>query len=174
MEDNESDILESLIDRHYSLVYRCIPPRLYDKRDREEVVMDVFIDVWRSAKRNAIKLSDLLEEPGLLVYLSRRFAIQRLRYINAQCRQDIPVECFATAHTVAQPHEYTYLIKESLNGALSKLTKREKDILVHYYYFKFTSKELGEIYGLHEVSVRKIAKYGREKFVEEYNGRYRD
>ena len=76
-----AEALAALYDAHAGLVYGLAKRMLLRQEDAEEVVQDVFAQVWREAARYQADRATLA---GWLVMLTRTRAIDRLRSRNAR------------------------------------------------------------------------------------------
>ena len=87
--EGSAEALASLYDRHASAVYALARRVLTRQEDAEEVVQDVFAQVWRDAPRYD---AGLASAAGWILMLARTRAIDRLRARRARPDQHLGVE----------------------------------------------------------------------------------
>lgn len=144
------DALGELYDRHarvaYGLARRILPqPDL-----AEEVVQDVFAQVWRDARRYERERATVA---GWIVMLTRTRAIDRLRARKARPDQVTGVEpssAPALVSTVRSPEAVTISEEEvkHVRGALGELPENQRTLVELAYYEGLTHTEIAERTGV--------------------------
>ena len=139
-----SDALGRLYDRHAAAVYG-LARRIVGRTDvAEEIVQDVFAQVWRDAARYA---RDRATVAGWLVMLTRTRAIDRVRSRRARPDVDAGVELSAVRPPAAgdPDPEMAALSAEdarAIREALTALPEPQRALLDLAYYEGLTHTEI--------------------------------
>lgn len=142
----DREALGELYDRISPLVYGLALRILRNSADAEEVTLDVFTQVWRSAKRYDGRRGSVL---AWLVTLTRSRAIDRLRtraHWNWQPERDE-----AERHRVQSPGRETGWLAEQrllVEGALAALPLEQRRLIELAYFAGFSHAELAARTGL--------------------------
>jgi len=132
--------LARLYDQYRTILFGLLVRILSSREEAEDVLQDVFIQVWRRA-------ADFDEKRGKpftwLVTLTRSRAIDRLRQIGARQR-------LATGAAENQPEEVSDALadtfkseqKEIVKRALAKLPEEQRRALMLAYYDGLTQSEI--------------------------------
>jgi RNA polymerase sigma-70 factor, ECF subfamily len=132
--------LAHLYDRYRVILFGLLVRILGSREEAEDVLQDVFIQVWRRAK-------DYNQERGKpftwLVTLARSRAIDRLRLLGARQR-------LAEASTKDQPEEISDALtdtiqsgqREVIQRALATLPEEQRQALQLAYYDGLTQSEI--------------------------------
>ncbi len=139
------DALGYLYDRHAGMVYGLACRVVQTVEDAEEVVQDVFAQVWRDAARYEQRRASVA---GWLVMLTRARAIDRLRARRA--RPDID-QAAATATPLlasGEPDPETLVVTaaraHAVRTALTTLPEQERRLVELAYFEGLTHTELAE------------------------------
>jgi RNA polymerase sigma-70 factor (ECF subfamily) len=131
-----------LYDRHHRLLFGLILRILRDRPEAEEVLQEVFLQVWtRASTYNAA----LGPAAAWLVRIARNRAIDRMRFnavrVPAEAREPEPV---------ASPEARAALTEQqrAVARALDTLPRNQRDLIEQAYYFGFTQSELAERFEL--------------------------
>jgi RNA polymerase sigma-70 factor (ECF subfamily) len=166
--------LEEFYDRHASLVYAICLRVLRDAREAEEVLQEVFLEVWRRVERyDAGRASPRV----YLVQVSRSRALDRLR--RNRRRSDLGRRALAEADigldeaTCAEPLPIDDAIAAQegrrLRVALHSLPENQRRALVLAFFDGLSHSEiaeaLGEPLGTVKTRIRKGLLRMREVFV---------
>ena len=139
----EAEAIGELYDRHSSLFYGLILRILRNAGEAEEVLQDVFLQVWKRADTfNA----DLGTPVAWLVRIARNRAIDRLRANNLNARTlEVP-----PPPPTESPEARAALSEEqrALRRALEALSLEERQLLEHAYFLGLTQSELADRFGL--------------------------
>lgn len=132
--------LARLYDQYRAILFGLLVRILSSREEAEDVLQDVFVQVWRRA-------ADFDEKRGKpftwLVTLTRSRAIDRLRQIGARQR-------LATGAAENQPEEVSDALtdtfrseqKEIVKRALAKLPEEQRRALMLAYYDGLTQSEI--------------------------------
>src|SRR5262245_8165750 len=133
----EGEALGELYDRHSRLLYGLILRILKDVGEAEEVLHDVFIQVWKTAETFT---ADLGAPVAWLVRIARNRAIDRLRTNSGRARTlDAP-----SLPPIESPEARAVMSEQQckIARALDLLSVEERQLLEHAYYLGLTQSEL--------------------------------
>ena len=145
-----ADALERLYDRYAATAYG-LARRILSRQDlAEEVVQDVFTQVWREAERYDRERASVA---GWIVLLTRTRAIDRLRARRARPDQERGVEPAALAPLAApdrSPEQVTILSEDArlVRTALGALPDEQRALVELAYYEGLTHSEIAERTGV--------------------------
>ena len=154
--------MQTLFARHRTPVYRWLLRFVGNETLAEDLVSDVFLDVWRQASRFEGRSS-------VSTWL---MAIARFKAISARRRRtdaelDESVE-FTVADTADDPA--VVLEKknrdEMLRAALTRLSAEHKEIIDLVYYHEKSVDECAQIIGVPSGTVKTRMFYARRKLAE--------
>jgi RNA polymerase sigma-70 factor, ECF subfamily len=139
-----TDALERLYDRFASTVYGLARRILAQPDLAEEVVQDVFAQVWRDARRYDEARASVA---GWIVLLTRTRAIDRLRARRARPDQDRGLEPTAVAPIAAperSPEQVAISSEDarSVRAALDGLPDEQRSLVDLAYYEGLTHSEI--------------------------------
>jgi RNA polymerase sigma-70 factor (ECF subfamily) len=141
--ERDADAVGELYDRHSRLLYGLILRIVRNASEAEEVLQDVFLQVWKRAETfNA----DLGTPVAWLVRIARNRAIDQLRKNTVNLRTlEVPPPSPAES-----PEARAALSEEqrALSRALEALSAEERKLLEHAYFLGLTQSELAERFGL--------------------------
>ena len=154
--------MRTLFARHRVPVYRWLLRIVRDKTLAEDLVSDVFLDVWRQA-------TSFKGRASVSTWL---LAIARYKALSAR-RRRIDAELDArTASTIADPADdpETALQKkkrsELLRDSLAQLSPEHSEVIDLVYYHGKSVKEVADIVGIAEATVKTRMFYARKKLAE--------
>lgn len=133
-----------LYDRHAGTVYALARRILTRPEDAEEVVQDVFAQVWRDAARYD---HDRASVAGWIVMLARTRAIDRLRSRRARPDQDhasTPASAPHMASAARNPEQVAISADtvRHVQSALVELPEAQRSIVELAYYAGLTHAEI--------------------------------
>jgi RNA polymerase sigma-70 factor, ECF subfamily len=138
----DEEALASLYDNYKSILFSLILRILHSQSEAEDILQDVFIQVWQKA-------ANFDEERGRpftwLVTLARSRAIDRLRQLGSRERT-------ATEASRAAPEEWTDAVEDAIKseegavvrGALAQLPEEQRRALLMAYYEGLTQTEIAD------------------------------
>ena len=137
----------TLVDRHYSLVFRLSARVLGNAADAEDVTQEAFVKLWRSPPvlRNQAALK------GWLVRVARNLAIDRLR--RARNTSDSELELLVDMSTAPDGHLRHGQAADEVSAALAQLPERQRTALQLTYFEALGNQETASIM---EVSVEAV------------------
>ena len=155
----DAEALEKIIDFYsayvYAIVKNIIDPPLQPE-DCEEVVSDVFMQLWRSAE--AVRPGKL---KGWLAAVTRSRAKDKLRALHLA----LPLDDEVLTLTVDGPEETIELseLRSLTRRAVEKLPEPERSIFQRHYFLFQKTDEIAEQMQLKPATVRTKLARGREK-----------
>lgn len=168
-----SDSLNELYRRHHSTIRAVIARVLHNEQSVEDLVQEVFLEVWKMAARYSAEKGKAL---GWMITLSRRRAIDRLRREQAYYR----IEERFQKETEQQPGAWTQVkgdfdvensdMRQILKSIIESLPEAQKTAIHLAFYQGLSQREiasqtnipLGTIKTRLELGVRKIGNRLRE------------
>ena len=131
--------LHALYERAHRIVFTLIVRITGNRESAEELTIDVFHDVWRSASRYDAANGTVL---GWIMNQARSRAIDRLRFESRKKRSprgDVEVE----VETTVDPHDSIELRERtrSLRAAVAVLTPGEREAIEMTYFGGLTQVE---------------------------------
>jgi RNA polymerase sigma-70 factor (ECF subfamily) len=141
--NGSSDALGRLYDRHAATVYALARRIVSRLEDAEEVVQDVFSQVWRQAHQYRTERASVA---GWIVMLARTRAIDRLRARRARPDEDHAVDPMTAAPVAAgpSPEQAAVLADRArhVREALQTLPENQRVLLEMAYYEGLTHSEI--------------------------------
>lgn len=141
-----TEALGRLYDRHAGVVYALARRILTRQEDAEEVVQDVFAQVWRDAGRYDATRATVA---GWIVMLTRTRAIDRLRARRSRPDQNLPVDpanAPAAADPSGNPEQVAISAQDatSVRQALEALPEAQRALVNLAYFEGLTHMEIAE------------------------------
>jgi RNA polymerase sigma-70 factor (ECF subfamily) len=133
-----------LYDRHNRLLYGLIHRILRDRGEAEEVLQEVFVQVWTRADTYDVRIGP---PAAWLVRIARNRAIDRLRAttVRARTAENAPPPAAAESPEVrAEASER----QQQVARALSALPPEQRQLIEDAYFLGLTQSELAERFGL--------------------------
>jgi RNA polymerase sigma-70 factor, ECF subfamily len=154
--------MRTLFARHRTALYRWLVRITGDSALAEDLLSEVFLDVWRQASRFKAHCS-------VSTWL---FAVGRYKALSAKRRRRDAALDAGLAQSLPDPlddPELT-LVKKSrsdlLARGLTKLSREHREVLDLVYYHGKSVKEVSEIVGVGEATVKTRMFYARKKLAE--------
>jgi RNA polymerase sigma-70 factor, ECF subfamily len=154
--------MQTLFARHRTPVYRWLLRFVGNETLAEDLVSDVFLDVWRQASRFEGRSS-------VSTWL---LAIARFKAISARRRRtDVELD-EGIESTVADPADDPGVVLEKKNRdevlrtALTRLSTEHKEIIDLVYYHEKSVDECAQIIGVPSGTVKTRMFYARRKLAE--------
>ena len=160
------EALAALYDESSSLVYTIVFRIVGNREDAEEVTLDVYSQVWRSA---AGYQPDRATVAGWLTMLARSRAIDRVRS-RARSRGDERIETVMEAPDPARTPEQRSIASEEqarVRAALASLPDEQRRLLELACYSGMTQSELASSLGVPLGTVKTRMRLGMMRLREE-------
>jgi RNA polymerase sigma-70 factor, ECF subfamily len=153
--------MQALFARHRTAVYRWLRRFVSNETLAEDVLSEVFLDVWRQAARFEGRSS-------VATWL---MSIARFKALSAR-RRRIDSELDETIETtIADPADPEAALQakdrsELLRQALTRLSPEHREIIDLVYYHEKSTGECAQILGIPAATVKTRMFYGRKKLAE--------
>ena len=154
--------MRTLFSRHRLAIYRWLLRLVDDEALADDLLSDVFLDVWRKAtsfeRRSSVST-------WLLAIARHKALSARRRRTDVELNADL-------ASTVADPADNPELVlqkknrEELLRRSLARLSPEHGEIIDLTYYHGKSIKEVAEIIGINEATVKSRTFYARKRLAE--------
>src|ERR1700683_1189459 len=154
--------MQVLFARHHVRIYRFVLRLLRDEMAAEDVIGDVFLDVWRQADR----FEGRSAVSTWLIAIARFKALSLLRKRREEGLDD------EGAETIEEPPNDPALATEKrdkgekLRRCLTALSPEHREVIDLVYYHEKSVEEVAEIVGITENTVKTRLFYARKKLPE--------
>jgi len=154
--------MQVLFARHHVRVYRFVLRLVGNPTVAEDLISEVFLDVWRQADRFE----------GRSAVSTWMLAIARFKALSALRKrpdEELDEETAATIEDTADTPEVALEKKDKstvLRQCLEKLSPEHKEIIDLVYYHEKSVEEVAEIVGIPENTVKTRMFYARKKLAE--------
>ena len=154
--------MQVLFARHHVRVYRFVLRLLRDEMAAEDIISDVFLDVWRQANR----FEGRSAVSTWLIAIARFKALSQLR----KRREDGFDE--ETAESIEEPSDDPERTVEKqdkgekLRKCLAALSTEHREVIDLVYYHEKSVEEVAQIVGIPENTVKTRMFYARKKLGE--------
>ena len=154
--------MRTLFGRHRVAIYRWLFRLVRDEALAEELLSDVFLDVWRKA-------SSFAGRSSVSTWL---LAIARHKALSARRRRTHVELDGELASSFADPADDPELVlqkkdrEQLLRHGLARLSPQHSEVIDLVYYHGKSIKEIAEIVGINEATVKSRAFYARRKLVQ--------
>src|SRR5262249_52242029 len=155
-----------LYDRHARLLYGLILRILRDRAEAEEVLQEVFVQVWTRAETYNVALGT---PAAWLVRIARNPAIDRLRANSVRART---VEATPLPPPVESPEARAAMNErqQAVARALEALPVEQRQLIEQAYFLGLTQSELAERFGLPLGTVKTRVRTGLMTLKRELQG----
>lgn len=145
----------TLVDRHYSLVFRLSARVLGNAADAEDVTQEAFVKLWRNPPvlRNQAALK------GWLVRVGRNLAIDRLR--RARNTSDSDLELLVDTSTAPDGHLRHGQAADEVTAALAQLPERQRTAMQLTYFEALGNQETASIMDISVEAVESLLSRAR-------------
>ena len=154
--------MRTLFARHRLAIYRWLLRLVNDEALADDLLSDVFLDVWRKAgsfeRRSAVST-------WLLAIARHKALSARRRRTDVELNNDL-------ASTVADPADNPELVlekkkrEELLRHSVARLSPEHGEVIDLTYYHGKSIKEIAEIIGINEATVKSRTFYARKKLAQ--------
>jgi RNA polymerase sigma-70 factor (ECF subfamily) len=154
--------MQVLFARHHVRVYRYVLCLMRDQMAAEDVISEVFLDVWRQAGR----FEGRSAVSTWLIAIARFKALSMMRKRREEGLDDDLME------TIEEPSDNPALAVEKLDkGAklrkcLAALSREHREVIDLVYYHEKSVEEAAQIIGIPENTVKTRMFYARKKLGE--------
>jgi RNA polymerase sigma-70 factor (ECF subfamily) len=154
--------MQVLFARHHVRVYRFVLRLVRDEATAEDLISEVFLDVWRQAGRFE----------GRSAVSTWLLAIARFKALSALRRRPEQELDEETAASIEDPSDDPETVLEkkdksaSIRKCLSGLSADHREIIDLVYYHEKSVEEVAEIVGIPEATVKTRMFYARKRLAE--------
>jgi RNA polymerase sigma-70 factor (ECF subfamily) len=154
--------MRTLFARHRLAIYRWLLRLVDDEALADDLLSDVFLDVWRKASSFERRSS---VSTWLLAIARHKALSARRRRRDVELNNDL-------ASTVADPADNPELVlerknrEELLRHSLARLSPEHGEVIDLTYYHGKSIKEIAEIIGINEATVKSRTFYARKKLAQ--------
>lgn len=163
----DKQALQVLFGRHNVRVYRFVLRFLNDEAAAEDLVSEVFFDVWRQANRFEARS----QVSTWLLAIARNKALSALR---RRSTEELDNEVAEFIEDPADSPEVTMQKKQRssiLAECLTQLSAAHREIIDLVYYHEKLIDEVAEIIGVPQNTVKTRMFYARKRIAELMNGK---
>ncbi len=150
--------LETLYTRHSSRTFKFLFRLTADRAAAEDLTHDVFLEVWKSASRFEARSS----VSTWILSIARYKALDTRRRRRSLTEHDLPARAEPDPETAAMESSTGNYMRE----CLTRLSAERREIVDLVYYHEKSVKEVGEILGIPEATVKTRMFYARKKLKE--------
>jgi RNA polymerase sigma-70 factor, ECF subfamily len=154
--------MRTLFSRHRLAIYRWLLRLVHDEALADDLLSDVFLDVWRKAtsfeRRSSVST-------WLLAIARHKALSARRRRADVELNNEL-------ASTVADPADNPELVlerknrEELLRHSLARLSPEHGEVIDLTYYHGKSIKEVAEIIGINEATVKSRTFYARKRLAQ--------
>ena len=151
--------MQTLFVRHRVALYRWLLRLVRDEALAEDLLSDVFLDVWRQAAKFEARSS---VSTWLLAIARYKTLSARRRRIDAELDEEVPV-------IIADPADNPELVLQKKNQAelvrhsLARLSPEHGEVIDLVYYHGKSVREVAEIVGVAAATVKTRMFYARRR-----------
>jgi RNA polymerase sigma-70 factor, ECF subfamily len=157
--------MRMLFARHRAAIYRWLVRLAGEEALAEDLLSDVFLDVWRKARSFEGRSS----VSTWLLAIARHKALSARRRTQAERAVELDDE---VASTMAEPADNPELLLEKkdredlLRRSLARLSPEHGEVIDLTYYHGKSIKEIAEIVGINEATVKSRTFYARKRLAQ--------
>jgi RNA polymerase sigma-70 factor, ECF subfamily len=154
--------MQVLFARHHVRIYRFVLRLLRDEMAAEDVISEVFLDVWRQASR----FEGRSAVSTWLIAIARFKALSTLRKRREEGLDE------ETMEAIEEPSDNPSISVEKLDKGeklrqcLAALTREHREVIDLVYYHEKSVEEVAQIVGIPENTVKTRMFYARKKLGE--------
>jgi RNA polymerase sigma-70 factor (ECF subfamily) len=154
--------MQVLFARHHVRVYRFILRLVRNEATAEDLVSEVFLDVWRQAG----KFEGRSAASTWMLSIARFKALSALRRKSEQELDDAMAETIVDNADDPQASLQKKDTGEVLRKAIGSLSAEHREIIDLVYYHEKSVEEVAQIVGIPEATVKTRMFYARKKLGE--------
>ena len=154
--------MQVLFARHHVRVYRFVLRLVRNNASAEDLISEVFLDVWRQADRFE----------GRSAVSTWLLAIARFKALSSMRRkpdEELDDEAAGAIEDTSDTPEVSLQKKdksELLRNCLEQLSREHREVIDLVYYHEKSVEEVAEIVGIPEATVKTRMFYARKKLSE--------
>jgi RNA polymerase sigma-70 factor, ECF subfamily len=160
--DGNRNAMHTLYSRHNVRVYRFILRIVRDGTMAEDLVSQVFLDVWRTARQ----FEGRSQVSTWLLSIARFKALTSLRQRRFEDIDQDDVREIADDSDTPEVSLERATTSEILRACVAKLSPAHREIINLVYYHEKSVEEVGEIIGIPQSTVKTRMFYARKQLAE--------
>jgi RNA polymerase sigma-70 factor (ECF subfamily) len=160
--DGGRTAMHILYARHHTRVYRFILRMVRDTTTAEDLVSQVFLDVWRTASQ----FEGRSQVSTWLLSIARFKALTALRQRRHEDIDQDDVHGIADSADTPEAALERSKTSAILRACISKLSPAHREIIDLVYYHEKSVEEAGEIIGIPQATVKTRMFYARKQLAE--------
>jgi RNA polymerase sigma-70 factor, ECF subfamily len=160
--DGNRNAMHTLYSRHNVRVYRFILRIVRDGTMAEDLVSQVFLDVWRTARQ----FEGRSQVSTWLLSIARFKALTSLRQRRFEDIDQDDVREIADESDTPEVSLERATTSEILRACVAKLSPAHREIINLVYYHEKSVEEVGEIIGIPQSTVKTRMFYARKQLAE--------
>ena len=160
----DSEFMSELFQNYRQMMYKTALGILHNSSDAEDVVQNAFL--WIIDNLDRISQIPCNERGFYFAKITEHSAIDLLKKRNAHPTDDIDENDNLSSEIDVEEAILSKLSVEQIKSALGELSDRDYDLLYLYLFNEMKNKEIGEIMGLSESSVRVYIQRARKRFIK--------
>ena len=164
--DGDRTAMHTLYSRHNVRVYRFVLRSLRDATAAEDIVSQVFLDVWRTADQ----FEGRSQVSTWLLSIARFKALTTLRQRRHEDIDQDNVREIADGADTPETSLDRSNVSAILRACIAKLSPAHREIIHLVYYHEKTVEEAGEIIGIPQSTVKTRMFYARKQLAELLKG----
>ena len=156
---NESEkikLFNSIIENYSEYVYNMIYYTILDEEDAKDLTQEVFYKIWKG-------LDNFRNESSLKTWIFRITQNHLKNYLKSKKIKKILSLEFLFEEKNRDFESKDYYLSERIESLLSRLSEDYKRVLVLFYIDGFNIKEISEILGTKEGTIKSKLHRAREK-----------
>lgn len=164
-EDNDKERFRLLYNKYKGLMAHIAMQRLGRQDDVEDVLQDAFFYI----AKNFSKVGDVhsAQTKCFVAVITEGYAISRYR--KERNHQNI-ISLEETAETIAVADDFDAYSSTDLKMVMDSLSDEYKNVLYLKYVFGYKSREIADIYGITDSSVRKKIQFAKAEIRNKLKG----
>jgi RNA polymerase sigma-70 factor (ECF subfamily) len=154
--------MQVLFARHHVRVFRFVARLVKDDGLAEDLISEVFLDVWRQAER----FEGRSQVSTFLLAIARNKAFSALRKRREDSLDD---DVAGQIEDSADDPEVVVQKQDkgsALRACIERLTREHREVIDLVYYHEKSVEEVAEIIGIPEATVKTRMFYARKKLAE--------
>lgn len=164
MSDNsEIEFIKELFNNYRQMMYKIALNILHNNSDAEDIVQNAFL--WIINHLEKISRIPCNERGFYFAKITEHFAIDLLRKRNNHPTDDID-EVDPSSENDVEDTVLSDLTVEEIKSALGELSDRDYDLLYLYLFKEMKHKEISELMGIPENSVRVYIQRARKRLIK--------
>jgi RNA polymerase sigma-70 factor (ECF subfamily) len=162
--ENPSEAVEKALDLFGDDILRLAYSYLKSRHDAEDIVQETLIRLMQKQPF----FEDEKKEKSWLLTVASNLCKDLLR--SAEKQRNV---AFPEGFDIAREEQSPYDDEESILEAVMKMPEKYRSVIHLYYYEEYSTKEIADIVGKNESTIRSLLKRGREKLKRQWKGEHR-